>query len=71
MVFGRNRGNVEAVAAVPLGQSELFHAVDEVRIIVTARCRLDDERPVVERNEASAETEQHKTENKALKELHI
>lgn len=59
------------MAAVPLGQSELFHAVDEVRIIVTARRRLDDERPVVERNEASAGTERHENENKALKESHI
>lgn len=59
------------MAAVPLCQSELFHAVDEVRVVVTARRRLDDERPVVERNEASAETEQCESENKAFKESHV
>lgn len=55
LVFRRNRGHVEAVAAVALGHGELLHPVDQVRVVAVTPRRLDDEGPVFEGNEASAE----------------
>lgn len=56
VVFRGKRGHVETMAAVSLGQSELFHPVDEVCITVMARHWLNDECLVFKCNEASAET---------------
>lgn len=56
VAFGGNRGHVEAVTAVPWGQSEFLHSVDEVRTVVMARHRLNDECLVFKCDEASAET---------------
>lgn len=55
VVFRRNRGHVEAVAAVALGHGQLLDPVDQVRVIAVTPCRLDDEGPVFEGNEASEE----------------
>lgn len=51
--FRRNPGQVEAVATVPLGHGELFHPVDQVRVVAVTPCRLDDEGAVFEGNETS------------------
>lgn len=56
VVFKGNGGHVEAVAAVSLGQSEVFHSVNEMRVAVSPVRRLDNKSPVFEHNEASAET---------------
>lgn len=56
VVFGGNRGHVEAVAAGSWGQSEFFYSIDEVGTVVMARHRLDDECLVFKCDEASAET---------------
>lgn len=56
VVFGGNRGQVEAVAAGSWGEPEFFHSVDEVGTVVMARRRLNDECLVFKSDEASAET---------------
>lgn len=56
VVFQRNRGHVEAVAAGSRGKSEFFHSVHEVVSGVAARDRLDEKCLVFKCNEASAET---------------
>lgn len=43
------------MAAVALGHGELLHPVDQVRVVAVTPRRLDDEGPVFEGNEASAE----------------
>lgn len=55
VVFRRNPGHVEAVAAVALGHGELLDPVDQVCVVAVTPLRLDDEGPVFEGNEASAE----------------
>lgn len=55
VVFKGNRGHVVAVAAVSLGQSEVFHTVNEMHVAVAAGRRLNNKSPIVEHNEASAE----------------
>lgn len=55
VVFRRNRGHVEAMATVTLGHGELLDPVDQVRVVAVTPCRLDDEGPVFEGNEASVE----------------
>lgn len=55
VVFKGDRGHVVAVATVSLGQSEVFHSVNEMHIAVAAGRRLDDKSPIIEDDEASAE----------------
>lgn len=54
VVFKGDGGHVVAVAAVSLGQSEVFHSVNEMHVAVAA-WRLDDKSPIIEHDEASAE----------------
>lgn len=56
VVFRGNRGHIEAMSAGSWGQTEFFPSVDEVRTVVIARHRLNDECSVLQSDEASAET---------------
>lgn len=56
VVFKGNGGHVEAVAAVSVGQSEVFDSVDEMCVAAAASHRLDDESLVFQRDEASVKT---------------
>lgn len=55
VVFKENRGHVEAMAAVSLGQSEVFHSVNKMRFAVLAGRRLDDKSLVFQNDDASAD----------------